>query len=107
MSYSISSKDFSLDGTILIANCRREDGKYTYHKSAIDLDGKIGNDNGEFKYGSKHFSYSADNIKVSSDGKKLSAKLHYLGKNGENLTKDASYDLDKAVTNSDGLLEWT
>jgi hypothetical protein len=103
MSFSSTSQSISLDGTILTASCKLTKVD-SYHKSAIDLDGNFGNDEGMLKYGWQSFSHSSTNIYLS--GTTLYATLHWTDDNGNEKTADVSADLNDRVKNSNGTLMW-
>jgi hypothetical protein len=96
MSFATTSKHWSLDGTILSAMCQMFNG--SYRKSAIDLDGNFGNDNGSLIYGGRHFSDSASSIYL--DGTMLYAAL----KDMEGSTCNVAVDLNDKASNSNGTL---
>lgn len=98
MSFSLSSSNISISNGTLHASCRRVDG--SYNQSSLNLNEKIGNIDGELKYGYGDFSHSSNNISVS--GNTLHASCRAI--NG--LYKNSSLNLDHHVTNINGDLRW-
>lgn len=99
MSFSESSRNIHLNGSILSAECCTADGEWT--ESQIDLDTYLGNINGAFEWGQENFSQSADNVQL--DGVTLSATLAM--EDGESFA-DSTVNLDEHITNNNGELQF-
>ncbi|KAI8599206.1 CVNH domain-containing protein [Dissophora ornata] len=100
--FSISSRGIQLvDGHILTALCRTEDGEWV--ESRLDLNTFIGNDDGYFQWDGENFSHSAKNIKLCSDeGQCTSIEAYLTTRDGE--VKSTSIRLDERVGNDNGRL---
>ncbi|RPA80410.1 Cyanovirin-N [Ascobolus immersus RN42] len=102
MSYAASSEAFELiDGHILRASCKNEEGEWC--QSEIDLDQHIGNENGHFIWGGENFSQSAVGINLE-EGHRLTADL--VREDGELNTGEArqGIDLNERIGNHNGVL---
>jgi len=96
MSFSLSSRNIVLDGTILRAECG--DARGGYPASEFHLDIVLGNDNGKFRWLWRDFQASA--LDVHLEGSILHAKLWPF----EGEPCEASIDLDERICNYYGQL---
>jgi hypothetical protein len=99
--FSETSRDLILDGSVLQAECLTTDGEWK--QSTLDLDYCLGNDFGEFEWGSTQFSSTAKNIRLEDTV--LYAYLKHGP--GPNDYQEAYVDLDDGITNDSGNLKCT
>ncbi|KAK5721380.1 hypothetical protein LTR17_014591 [Elasticomyces elasticus] len=99
MAFSSSSQSIHLvQKSILAAECCRPGG--TYIEARLDLDGCLGNSDGEFDIGGNEFVGTTQRKSIKLNGTKLTAKL----RNVHGVYKKASVDLDYFVANISGQL---
>lgn len=98
MSFSLSSRNIRLHGTILHAECG--DGAGGWPASHFHLDVVLGNDNGKFRWLWRDYQLSASDIRL--EGSILHAKLNPF--HGEPC--EASIDLDERICNRYGELTY-
>ncbi|KAJ4299542.1 hypothetical protein N0V90_004788 [Kalmusia sp. IMI 367209] len=98
MSFSLSSRNIHLEGTILHAECGDAAGGWP--ASQFHLDVVLGNDNGKFRWFWRDFQLSASDIRL--EGSILHAKLNPIS--GEPC--EASIDLDERICNRYGELTY-
>ncbi|KAK4900334.1 hypothetical protein LTR27_002559 [Elasticomyces elasticus] len=99
MAFSSSSQSIHLvQKSILVAECCRPGG--TYIEARLDLDGCLGNSDGEFDIGGNEFVGSTQRKSIQLNGTKLTAKLQ----NVHGVYKKATVDLDYFVANISGQL---
>ena len=100
MSYSLSSRNVRLEnnGRELRAECKREDGSWA--PSQINLDGFIGNIDGNFQWGSADYSQSAQNARLNGDHV-LDAGLRREDGSWNN---NGQLNLDRHIANINGVL---
>ncbi|KAK5682791.1 hypothetical protein LTS10_005921 [Elasticomyces elasticus] len=99
MAFSSSSQSIHLvQKSILVAECCRSGG--TYIEARLDLDGCLGNSDGEFDIGGNEFVGSTQRKSIKLNGTKLTAKL----RNVHGVYQKATVDLDYFVANISGQL---
>ncbi|KAK4955940.1 hypothetical protein LTR10_006879 [Elasticomyces elasticus] len=97
MAFSSSSQSIHLvQKSILVAECCRPGG--TYIEARLDLDGCLGNSDGEFDIGGNEFVGSTQRKSIGLNGTKLTAKL----RNVHGVYKKATVDLDYFVGKFEG-----
>ncbi|KAF8190013.1 Cyanovirin-N [Mycena galopus ATCC 62051] len=96
MSFAESSRNYRLEGTTLLAECKDREGQY--RNSQLNLNDILGNDDGEFDLNGTNFSDSANNIRL--DNTALVASL----KTRDGNWREAAIDLG-FISNEDGRLE--
>ena len=98
MTFTDSCKDIKLEApATLVAQCKMENN--TYKESKLSLDTLIGNVEGEFRWGHRDFSHSAEHIALSKDGV-LTAELKTT--DGKKIKK--SLNLNTNIENKNGVL---
>lgn len=100
MSFSESSRNIHLIGSILAAECCTAQGNWV--ESQINLDTCLGNINGSFEWGQENYSLSAENVELEDSI--LSAGL--ATEEGGGFT-DSKVNLDEHISNIDGQLTCT
>jgi hypothetical protein len=101
MSFQLSSKDIHLvDGHILTASCENGGG---WHDATLDLDGFVGNKDGEFDVHSANFSHSAESISIIVGQDKVTL-VASLRKWDGSLNSTKHLDLSKYIVNDSGTL---
>ncbi|TFB01703.1 hypothetical protein CCMA1212_006413 [Trichoderma ghanense] len=98
MAFYSTSKNVSINGNLLTAQCRDYDHKWV--SSSIDLDEHVGNSDGSFSLYEKNFSHNADQIQLQ--GATLTAKLRQ--RDGKLVT--ASLNLNLCIANVNGRLRF-
>lgn len=100
MSFKSSSKDFSLDGSVLKAKCSNSQNEYV--DASLDLNSYIGNNDGDFTTENSGFYSVALNVSLDPTNVVLSASL----KTKDNLYIDRTFELDLYVGNDHGTLKF-
>ena len=100
MSFSESSRNIHLIGSVLSAECCTAEGDWI--ESQINLDTCLGNISGSFEWGQENFSLSAQDIQL--EDMTLSAGL--ATEDGENFT-NSRVNLDEHISNIDGQLTFS
>ncbi|KAG0075443.1 hypothetical protein BGZ93_000974 [Podila epicladia] len=104
-----SCSDLTLsDEHNLEANC--QDCKGAWQSTSLDLDNVLGNKNGTFFWGDKHFSETAQTVDLDSKTANLSAYLEYMDMSDpdgpQTDYKDANVVLSDRIHNDDGQLRF-
>ena len=105
MSFSNSSRNIQLNGSILSADCATSYSSTGWKKSTLDLDGQIQNRNGNLERVASTsivglFSITSRNIQLNG------ATLTAQSQNTYGNWVSASINLDRVVKNQDGVLVW-
>eukprot|EP01099_Mayorella_cantabrigiensis_P004022 TRINITY_DN3018_c0_g1_i1.p1 TRINITY_DN3018_c0_g1~~TRINITY_DN3018_c0_g1_i1.p1 ORF type:complete len:117 (+),score=3.08 TRINITY_DN3018_c0_g1_i1:51-353(+) len=99
MSFSRSSNNIRLNGSILSASCRNKKGGY--HESCLDLDEYIGNKQGRIVWAGRNFSRSSEEIVLKFDH-----MLECKARDSNGKFHLNSIDLDERIGNVDGVLKY-
>ncbi|OQD88198.1 hypothetical protein PENANT_c004G04124 [Penicillium antarcticum] len=103
MSFHESATDIELeDGHILKATLRNEDGDE--QESTLDLNGIIGNDNGQFYWEGENFHESASDVSFDREGDDELPILRAVLGNMDGEGQDADINLAERITNINGEL---
>ncbi|RYP27931.1 hypothetical protein DL767_007458 [Monosporascus sp. MG133] len=100
MSFHSSAQDITVDGHILKAQLRNEDGDNV--GAEINLDDYIGNNDGRFEWGGNGFSQTAENIHFSIEGGDNVPILRARLQNLEGEYVDADLNLAERFSNENG-----
>ncbi len=99
MSFSATSTNIEISPEgILSADCKTNLGHFK--NSTIDLNGYIGNIDGNFKWGSEKFTLTASEFSLSD------AILNGKLKKKDGTLNDSSIDLDQRIKNDNGELKY-
>ena len=101
-SFIHTSRNVSLDGSSLKAECQRENGDWV-QSGSLDLNAFIGNDDGEFKWGGSNFNDSAVNVRLSGYPEML---LGDLPDKAGDINIDQWINLGDHIQNKDGQLTY-
>jgi hypothetical protein len=86
MSFSHTSTNITLSGSVLSADCGNSSGNFSF--SSIDLNNVLGNTNGNFAPSSSGWFNTASNVRL--DGQNLTANL--LNANGQSVPAQINLD---------------
>ncbi|RYP82889.1 hypothetical protein DL770_005496 [Monosporascus sp. CRB-9-2] len=105
MSFHDSAADITVDGHILKAQLRNEDGDNV--EAEINLDDHIGNNDGRFEWGGNGFSQTAEGIHFSIEGGGNVPVLRARLQNLEGEFVDADLNLAERFANENGRFVFT
>ncbi|KAB5589082.1 Cyanovirin-N domain-containing protein [Ceratobasidium theobromae] len=100
MSFSRTSRNISLNGSTLRAECQRRDGSWGSW-SEINTNNFLGNIDGEFQWGDANWTLTARSPSLS--GSVLTATLQ---RRDQSWAPPTSIDLDENIANIDGTLTY-
>jgi hypothetical protein len=106
MSFLASSKDITLDGSVLKASCLKNDGT-TYNDSSLDLNNCLYINSGEGSFDVKtgdYFYELSKNVSLDPNTAILKASLNALDIDKGQYYFDRTFELNLYVGNNDGTL---